>query len=232
MRLARSKVVHEPANAWGEEQQHAVPIERSDAAWQGREVDPHGAHGPGVLPPPSPAPAKEVAMRVRDALLGGWSLAQAAGQAGGGDGGGGGVVSGGGVGDGGGGGGGSDGDGGSIGTADEGGGGRRSGREFRGGGGGPGCPGPLSYLLSDAELLCMCKLAKERRLWSDSSVVSVRTPVKIFGDLHGQYADLLRYFAAFGSPAVDVECATPCLQPTLHIPLYCPLPTPPAATPP
>ena len=178
-------------------------------------------------------------MRVRDALLGGWSLAQAAGQAGSGGGSGVGGV-GVGVGDGGGsGGGGSDGHGGGSGTAGEGGGGRRGGREFRGGEGGPGCPGPLSYLLSDAELLCMCKLAKERRLWSDSSVVSVRTPVKIFGDLHGQYDDLLRYFAAFGSPAVDVEYVTHPLQPihTSSPPLTDPtsLPTltdPPLAPPP
>ena len=140
-------------------------------------------------------------MRVRDRLLGGWTVATAAaGSPGGGSPGG-------------------DGSGGSPGGGSEGGGDVGSpGSEGSGGDGGGAAspssppsspssyePGPLSYLLSDAELIAMCKLAKERRLWSDSSVVHVRTPVKLFGDIHGQYSDLLRYFASFGSPAVDVE---------------------------
>ena len=34
----------------------------------------------------------------------------------------------------------------------------------------------------------------------DSSCVRLRTPCKIFGDVHGQFADLQRFFSAFGSP--------------------------------
>ena len=78
-------------------------------------------------------------MRVRDALLGGWSAARAAGDAS------------------------ADGDAGGAGAG-------------AGAGGGAARAGPLSYLCSDAELICMCKLAKERRLWSDSSVVQAGAP--------------------------------------------------------
>lgn len=43
------------------------------------------------------------------------------------------------------------------------------------------------------------------QLWTDSSLVSVRAPCKIFGDLHGQFEDLLRFFWHFVSPRYDLE---------------------------
>ena len=44
------------------------------------------------------------------------------------------------------------------------------------------------------------RFAVERKLWCTSSLVKVRTPLKLFGDVHGQFADLQRFFAAYGSP--------------------------------
>jgi hypothetical protein len=60
--------------------------------------------------------------------------------------------------------------------------------------------GSLEYVCTDAELLIMCKLCLERRMWTTSSLVPLKAPLKIFGDLHGQFGDLQRFFAAFGSP--------------------------------
>lgn len=34
-------------------------------------------------------------------------------------------------------------------------------------------------------------------------VLSVRAPVKIFGDLHGQYADLMTFFELYGTPHLN-----------------------------
>jgi len=122
--------------------QRSVQIDPSDAALQAREVV---MHARSWLAPPSPAPGKDIAKRIRDTLLlSGWS-SSALGPMGGGE-------------------------------------------------------GSLEYVCTDGELLTMCKLCTERRMWADSSLVSMRTPVKIFGDVHGQFADLQRFFAAFGSP--------------------------------
>jgi hypothetical protein len=35
----------------------------------------------------------------------------------------------------------------------------------------------------------------------ESSVLQIRAPVKIFGDLHGQFGDLMRLFDEYGSPS-------------------------------
>ena len=56
----------------------------------------------------------------------------------------------------------------------------------------------------------MCRLCVERKCWASSSLVKLRTPLKLFGDVHGQFADLQRFFAAYGSPnpyTGDVEYA-------------------------
>jgi len=60
--------------------------------------------------------------------------------------------------------------------------------------------GSLEYICTDGELLTMCRLCIERRMWATSSLVSIKAPTKVFGDLHGQFGDLQRFFTAFGSP--------------------------------
>ena len=60
--------------------------------------------------------------------------------------------------------------------------------------------GSLEYLCTDRELILLCKFAIARKMWASSSLVEMSTPVKVFGDIHGQFGDLMRYFATFGSP--------------------------------
>jgi len=72
-----------------------------------------------------------------------------------------------------------------------------------GGGGGEGGvlgEGSLEYVCTDSEIIAMCRLAVERKAWATSSLANVKTPVKVFGDIHGQFADLQRFFSAYGSP--------------------------------
>ena len=122
--------------------QRSVAIDPSDAALQTRKV---GMQVSAWLPPPSPAPGKDVAKRIRDALLlSHWSAAA--------------LVPGG------------------LGE------------------------GSLEYLCTDAEIISMCRLCIERKCWATSSLVRLRTPLKLFGDIHGQFSDLQRFFAAYGSP--------------------------------
>ena len=63
-------------------------------------------------------------------------------------------------------------------------------------------PDTVGYLVAGeyAELITMCRFAVSRRLWCDASCVRVQAPVKVFGDLHGQFDDLLRFFDEYGTP--------------------------------
>ena len=135
--------------------QRSVAIDPSDAALKGRKV---GMQVSSWLPPPSPAPGKDVAKRVRDALLlSHWSAAALAPN---------------GLGE-----------------------------------------GSLEYVCTDAELIQMCRLCVERKCWATSALVKCRTPLKLFGDIHGQFGDLQRFFAAYGSPnpyTGDVEYVNYC----------------------
>ena len=60
--------------------------------------------------------------------------------------------------------------------------------------------GSLTYLVTDEELLLLCENAVRNKLWSDTSCVSVQVPVKVFGDIHGQFQDLLRFFDEYVAP--------------------------------
>ena len=60
--------------------------------------------------------------------------------------------------------------------------------------------GSLAYLVTDAELLLLCDNAVRNKLWSDTNCVSVQAPVKVFGDIHGQFQDLLRFFDEYVAP--------------------------------
>lgn len=50
------------------------------------------------------------------------------------------------------------------------------------------------------EIADLCNTA-ERLFAQEPSVLQIRAPVKIFGDLHGQFGDLMRLFDEYGSPS-------------------------------
>ena len=60
-------------------------------------------------------------------------------------------------------------------------------------------PADRDFFLSPAELCTLCDAA-QKAFAADSSCVRTRAPTKIFGDVHGQFGDLLRLFDAYGAP--------------------------------
>lgn len=56
------------------------------------------------------------------------------------------------------------------------------------------------FILDCNEILELCDCA-ERIFSQEPSVLQLRAPVKIFGDLHGQFGDLMRLFDEYGSPS-------------------------------
>ncbi|XP_024537636.1 serine/threonine-protein phosphatase BSL3 isoform X1 [Selaginella moellendorffii] len=56
------------------------------------------------------------------------------------------------------------------------------------------------FFLDVNEILELCEKA-ERVFQRENTVLQVRAPVKIFGDLHGQFGDLMRLFDEYGSPS-------------------------------
>ncbi|XXG42479.1 hypothetical protein AAC387_Pa01g2750 [Persea americana] len=56
------------------------------------------------------------------------------------------------------------------------------------------------FFLDCNEIADLCDNA-ERIFSSEPSVLQIKAPVKIFGDLHGQFGDLMRLFDEYGSPS-------------------------------
>ncbi|TMW99020.1 hypothetical protein EJD97_003184 [Solanum chilense] len=56
------------------------------------------------------------------------------------------------------------------------------------------------FFLDCNEIADLCDSA-ERIFASEPSVIQLRAPIKIFGDLHGQFGDLMRLFDEYGSPS-------------------------------
>lgn len=56
------------------------------------------------------------------------------------------------------------------------------------------------FVLDCGEISELCECA-QRIFASEPSVLQIRAPVKIFGDLHGQFGDLMRLFDEYGSPS-------------------------------
>ncbi|KAJ7551928.1 hypothetical protein O6H91_06G034900 [Diphasiastrum complanatum] len=56
------------------------------------------------------------------------------------------------------------------------------------------------FFMDSSEISDLCDAA-ERLFTQESSVLQIRAPVKIFGDLHGQFGDLMRLFDEYGSPS-------------------------------
>eukprot|EP00897_Mesotaenium_endlicherianum_P006299 jgi/Mesen1/5698/ME000288S04916 len=61
-------------------------------------------------------------------------------------------------------------------------------------------PVKRQFFLDAHEIQELCEMA-ERHFQQESSVLQIKAPVKIFGDLHGQFGDLMRLFDEYGSPS-------------------------------
>ncbi|KAK2079181.1 hypothetical protein QBZ16_002872 [Prototheca wickerhamii] len=57
--------------------------------------------------------------------------------------------------------------------------------------------------LLDADRICELCDAAEAVFREEPSLLRLRAPVKIFGDLHGQYGDLMRLFEEYGTPSTS-----------------------------
>ncbi|XP_022861750.1 serine/threonine-protein phosphatase BSL3-like [Olea europaea var. sylvestris] len=62
------------------------------------------------------------------------------------------------------------------------------------------------FFLDCNEIGDLCDSA-ERIFASEPSVLQLRAPIKIFGDLHGQFGDLMRLFDEYGSPSTAGDIA-------------------------
>lgn len=48
-------------------------------------------------------------------------------------------------------------------------------------------------------IMTLCNMAEEI-IMSQPMILQARTPLKIFGDIHGQFTDLMSFFALYGTP--------------------------------
>ncbi|KAH1222400.1 Serine/threonine-protein phosphatase BSL2 [Glycine max] len=62
------------------------------------------------------------------------------------------------------------------------------------------------FFLDCNEIADLCDSA-ERIFSSEPSVLQLRAPIKIFGDLHGQFGDLMRLFDEYGAPSTAGDIA-------------------------
>ena len=62
------------------------------------------------------------------------------------------------------------------------------------------------FILDVAEIDALCAAAEEK-FRDEPTVLRLRAPTKIFGDLHGQFGDLMRLFAEYGSPSTAGDIA-------------------------
>lgn len=61
-------------------------------------------------------------------------------------------------------------------------------------------PEDRKFFLSAEEITALCDAAE--RIFSDEpAVLRLKAPIKIFGDLHGQFGDLMRLFEEYGTPS-------------------------------
>ncbi|KAK7257579.1 hypothetical protein RIF29_31644 [Crotalaria pallida] len=62
------------------------------------------------------------------------------------------------------------------------------------------------FFLDCNEIADLCDTA-ERIFSSEPSVIQLKAPIKIFGDLHGQFGDLMRLFDEYGAPSTAGDIA-------------------------
>ena len=61
--------------------------------------------------------------------------------------------------------------------------------------------------MTQAEILLLTYYAKETFKKFESSLTEVRAPVKICGDVHGQFEDMMRIFEEAGHPGLASDYA-------------------------
>lgn len=62
------------------------------------------------------------------------------------------------------------------------------------------------FFLDCNEIADLCDSA-ERIFSNEPTVLQLKAPVKIFGDLHGQFGDLMRLFDEYGAPSTAGDIA-------------------------
>lgn len=67
-------------------------------------------------------------------------------------------------------------------------------------------PARRQFFLDCNEIADLCDSA-EKIFSSEPSVLQLKAPIKIFGDLHGQFGDLMRLFDEYGSPSTAGDIA-------------------------
>lgn len=58
--------------------------------------------------------------------------------------------------------------------------------------------------MSYDELDELCSAAK-KIIIKEPTLLQLNAPIKVFGDLHGQFGDLMRLFHEYGSPSIDIS---------------------------
>ena len=61
-----------------------------------------------------------------------------------------------------------------------------------------------SFCLTSDEIIKLCDCAQEV-FEAEPTLLQCSAPIKVFGDIHGQYQDLMRLFAQFGSPSREAD---------------------------
>lgn len=63
-------------------------------------------------------------------------------------------------------------------------------------------PEDRSFILDVNEIYELCDAAEEI-FRNEPTVLRLSAPIKIFGDLHGQFGDLMRLFREYGTPCIE-----------------------------
>ena len=60
-------------------------------------------------------------------------------------------------------------------------------------------PEDAKFLFRSDQIIALCDQAQPI-IESQPMVLKIRAPIKLFGDVHGQYSDLMRFFDLYGTP--------------------------------
>jgi len=63
-------------------------------------------------------------------------------------------------------------------------------------------PANRDFFLSYLEVKHLCDEV-EKIFMNEPTLLQLKVPIKVFGDIHGQYGDLMRLFHEYGHPSVE-----------------------------